>query len=101
MSYIDAEKAYKLAQFVPDTEKTKLLKIVLEACGENISKTAREIGITRAQVYRYLKRAERKDTPSDEIFSKIIIAAYRLRPTQTQDFFRFILRQFRELVSKL
>ncbi|MEM0084968.1 MAG: helix-turn-helix domain-containing protein [Candidatus Methanomethylicia archaeon] len=101
MPYIDDEKAYKLAQFVPADERLKLIKIVFEACGENISKTAKEIGVTRAQIYRYLKRAERKDTPSDKIFSKVIIAAYRLRPAQTQDFFRFILRQMRELVSKL
>lgn len=101
MSYIDDERAYALAQFIPANERVKLLNIIIEACGWNISKAAKEIGITRAQIYRYLHKTERKDYPSDEILAKIIKTAYRLRPLQTQEFFRFIFRQMRDLISKL
>jgi len=101
LSYIDIERAQKLAQFVPLNERVKLLNLVIDACGGNISKTAKEIGITRAQIYRYIGRTERKDLPSDEIFARIIVAAYRLRPLQTQEFFRFILKQVRDLFSRI
>ena len=101
MSYIDDERALALASFVPKKERLKLLQIVFEACGENISRTAREIKITRAQLYRYLGRAERSDTPSDDILARIIKAAYKLRPVRTREFFKFLLRQFRVLTSRL
>jgi len=58
-------------------------------------------GITRAQLYRYLGRAERVDVPSDEISARIVKAAYKLRPAQTKDFFKFLLKQFRTLISRL
>ncbi|MCD6154898.1 MAG: hypothetical protein J7J22_03905 [Candidatus Verstraetearchaeota archaeon] len=101
VSYIDDERALALASFVPKNERLKLLEIVFEACGENISRTAKEIKITRAQLYRYLGRAERVDIPSDEILARIIKAAYKLRPVKTRDFFRFLLRQFRVLITRL
>lgn len=101
MSYIDDRHALALSSFVPLKERYRFLEIVFEACGNNISKTAREIGITRAQLYRYLGRGERHDIPSDEIFARIIIAAYRLRPVKTREIFRFLLSQFSALVSRL
>ncbi|MCS7097178.1 MAG: helix-turn-helix domain-containing protein [Candidatus Methanomethylicia archaeon] len=101
MSLIDDEQAYRLAQFVPANERTKLLNIILEAFGENISKTAKEIKVSRSQIYRYLGKTRRRDVPSDEILARIIIVAYRLRPAQTKDFFKFLLRQMRELVSNI
>lgn len=101
MSYLDDHHAIVLSSFVPLKERYRFLEIVLEACGNNISKTAREIGITRAQLYRYLGRGERHDIPSDEVFARIIIAAYRLRPVKTKEIFRFLLNQFSTLVSRL
>lgn len=101
MSYLDDHHAIVLSSFIPLKERYRFLEIVLEACGNNISKTAREIGITRAQLYRYLGRGERHDIPSDEVFARIIIAAYRLRPVKTKEIFRFLLNQFSTLVSRL
>lgn len=101
VSYIDDRRALALSSFVPLKERYRFLEIVFEACGNNISKTAREIGITRAQLYRYLGRAERRDIPSDEVFARIIMAAYRLRPVKTKEIFRFLLSQFSALISRL
>jgi len=101
VSYIDFEKARVLSSFVPSRERYRFLEIVLEACGGNIYRSAKEIGISRSQLYRYLGRAKRRDVPSDEVLAKIIVAAYRLRPAKTRDVFRFLLNQFYALVSRL
>ena len=101
MAYIDIDRALALSSFVPLRERYRFLDIVLDACGGNISRAAKEIGISRSQIYRYLGRAERRDIPSDEVLAKIIIAAYRLRPVKTRDVFRFLLSQFSTLVSRL
>ncbi len=101
MAYIDEERVYVLSSFVPLRERYRFLEIVLEACGGNIYRAAKEIGISRSQLYRYLGRASRRDIPSDRVLAKIIIAAYRLRPVKTKEVFRFLLHQFSALVSRL
>ena len=101
MSYLRDDQAIILAQYIPSKERLTLIHIILDANGGNISKTAKDIGITRAQLYRYLGRAERVDVPSDEISARIVKAAYKLRPAQTKDFFKFLLKQFRTLISRL
>lgn len=90
-----------LASFIPPSSRVEFLEIVIEACGRSISKTCKEIGIARSQVYRYLGHASRRDTPSDEVMAKILKASFKLRPVSVREHLSSLQYRFSELVSML
>lgn len=90
----------RLSSFIPRHERVAFLQSVVETCG-SIYKASKELGISRAQIYRYLARSPRRNYPSDEVMARILAASLRLRPAWTRDRLRFLAKSFSDMVRYL
>lgn len=86
---------------LPPDVRIALLKVVVSSYGGSIQRAAREVGISRMQVYRYVAGGVRQPTPSTATANKVLRAAMRVDPATTRLYLKNLASAIARLVESL